>query len=316
MIERKLRAAAAYMERGWHVFTVSAGKRPWHNCKKCNEEMHDPSGCACLDCHGFYAASRDINRVRASLWLHGQETMLAVRTGAVSGIVALDAEGDDKDGYGQTGVEILDDWASWGAGELGDTLRACSASGGVHLLYAYPVGGGVAVGSRNRALPNLDIKADGGYIVVPPGEGRRWQNWGSWSDSLAVPGDALRAFMTSASSSAFTGAGGNGKAGISVLSSLRTADMIPAGIRYEFTRDLVYMLRKQGYAWDKAVEVARGYWERYEQPPAGVRSAGGVWYLPFTQVMYELERVWKRVEPEEAPSFKQMAWARRQSGQE
>lgn len=315
MIERKLRAAAAYMERGWHVFTVSGGKRPWHNCARCAVDMHSPSDCTCLDCHGFYAASRDINRVRASLWLHGQETMLAVRTGAVSGVLALDAEGDDKDGYGQTGVEILDEFPDWTNGAtLGDTLRATSAGGGVHLLYAYQQGS--PVNSRNRVLPNLDIKADGGYVVVPPGGGRAWQNWGSFSGSLAVPGDALLAFMTSASSSAFTGAGGNGKAGISVLSSLRTADTIPAGSRYEFTRDLVYMLRKQGYAWDKAVEVARGYWERYEQPPAGVRSAGGVWYLPFTQVMYELERVWKRVEPEEAPSFRQMAWARRQAEQE
>jgi bifunctional DNA primase/polymerase-like protein len=312
MIDRKIRAAAAYIARGWKVFTVSGGKRPWNNCKGCAAEQHSPEECICLDCHSFYAASGSIERVRASLWLHGQETMLAVRTGAASGIVAIDGEGDDKDGYGQTGLEILDSWEDWcPGGELADTLRSGTSGGGVHLLYQYPAGTGVVVGSRNRVLPNVDIKADGGYVVVPPGGGRNWLNWGEWSDRLAVPGDALLAFMTSAS-------GGNGQASAGGKSagalSLRTADVIPAGSRYEFTRDLVYHLRKQGYAWDKAVEICKGYWERYEQPPAGMRiGAGGVWYLPFTQMMYELERVWRRVEPE-APLAANLAdWAVRQS---
>lgn len=313
MIERKLRAAQAYIARGWHVFVVNGDKRPVGNCRSCNEEVHDPQTCTCLLCHSFYAATQNLNRVRAMLHTVPQG-MLAARTGAASGVVALDAEGSDKDGYGCTGVEILDQIGDWYAGvELAETLRSTTTGGGVHLLYRSQ--GGIT--SRNRVLPNVDIKAEGGYILLPPGGGRSWQNWSAWAGRLEQPSGELLAFLTSASgSSAFAAEPGNGKASKSLLSTLRTADVVPAGYRYEFTRDLVYFLRKRGYDWSEAVSICEQYWRRYQQPPDGVRIQDGIWYLPFTQVLYELKRAWVRVAPEAPVSVAQMAWARRIAGSE
>lgn len=307
MIQRKMNAAAAYIERGWKIFVVSAEKRPLRNCAKCAiaTQEHDAATCPCLTCHAFYAATDDVNRIRAMLWTV-DGGMLALATGKISGVVAIDAEGDDKDGFGETGLEVLDAFDTWSGGTcLTDTLRSATTGGGVHLLYQYPGTG--AVQSRNRVLPNVDVKADGGYVVLPPGGNRSWLNWSAWSDRLEVPDDALKAWMTTASAVAKHGQG-------SILSSFRRAETVPAGHRYEFTRDLVYFLRKQGYAWDDAVRVCEGYWARYEQPPGGAKVSGGVWFLPFKQVMYELERVWKRVEPEKALSFQQMSWVRKQDG--
>jgi hypothetical protein len=265
-------------------------------------------------CHGFYAATLDMNRIRAMLWTIGADGMLAVRTGSVSGVFAIDAEGDDKDGFGQTGVEVLDEWETW-AGEdaaLGDTLRAQTSGGGLHLLYEMPGSGGLV--GKNRILPNMDLKADGGYVVVGPGGGRKWLNWGSREGRLEAPGDGLLKFLREVSGH---GSGGGRGGGSSQFGALRTADVIPAGKRYEFTRDLTYHLARNRLQLGISREQARGicheYWLRYEQPPGwrdGVKRVGGLWFLPFSQMEYELTRAWARVIPEEPVSFQLMEWAR------
>jgi hypothetical protein len=47
--------------------------------------------CACLTCHGFYAATLDVARVEEMVRLHPRG-LLAVRTGAVSGTVVIDVD--------------------------------------------------------------------------------------------------------------------------------------------------------------------------------------------------------------------------------
>lgn len=315
-IEKKLRAAEAYTARGWHVFVVTAEKRPMGNCARCAVDQHDPGACECLMCHAFYAGTRDMNRVRAMLWTVGGGGMLAVRTGSVSGLFAIDGEGDDKDEFGSTGVEVLDDWESWAGeeGGLGDALVARTAGGGLHLLYEMPGDAG-GIGSRNRILPNVDVKGNGGYVVVGPGGGRSWLNWGSRGGKLGVAGPGLLKFLREAVGSGGRGGGLAGRG--SVLGALRTADVIPAGKRYEFTRDLTYHLARNRLQLGITREQARGicheYWLRYEQPPGwrdGVRRVGGLWFLPFSQMEYELTRAWSRVSPEEPVSFQLMEWAR------
>lgn len=301
MITRQLRAAEAYITRGWKVFALNASKMPLRNCHACRPGLcPGKEDCRCPDvaCHGFYAATDNIRHVTAMLWRVGEGGTLAVRTGPASGIVALDAEGDDKDEYGQNGVSVLDEFPTWTEGiELPATLKAHTSGGGVHLLYRLPAAAGTAVGSRNRALPNLDIKGEGGYIAVPPAAGRRWDDWQA---ILEEPGDELLAWMTDRTGGrTSSGAGGTGSG---LLSSLRTADTIPSGTRYEFLRDLVYHLRRSGTGMDEATSVCRGYWERFAQPPAARYE------FPWSQVVYELGRAWLRVEPEQPLSFAQQNW--------
>lgn len=306
-VDRYMRAAEKYVQRNWYVFVLSAGKIPLRNCARCQPGAGCPGQDACrcgtIGCHGFWSATQNMDHIRALLWRAGEGGGLAVRTGSASGIVVVDAEGTDDDGYGATGVEVIDEIEQWTEGlSLPDTLRARSAGGGVHLFYALPPG--VVAAGRGRRLPNVDVKGDGGYVAVPPAKGRGWHDW---SAKMEEPGDALLAWLCGTSHRAGSGGVGGSTAGsgngAGILSALRTADVIPSGQRYEFTRDLVYHLRRNGHGYDEALRVCRGYWDRYAQPPAAR------WELPWSQVVYELDRVWARVAPEAPLSFARQAWA-------
>ena len=90
-----LRAARDYIiRRGWPVFVLSSSKVPVPNCERCRKE-HTTSqqmrDCACLTCHGFYAATLDMARVQEMMRLH-PGGLLAIRTGAVSGTVVVDVD--------------------------------------------------------------------------------------------------------------------------------------------------------------------------------------------------------------------------------
>lgn len=303
-IQEQLDAAREYIALGWRLFVVHASKGPLYNCDRCKPGAGCPGQdrCVCggISCHGFWAATTDVDRLRALLWRLGPGNgALALRTGSASGVFVVDAEGEDKDGAGWTGLEILDDIERWTDGVvLPRTLRAVTSGGGVHLYYRMPSEG---LAGRNRILPNVDVKADGGYVVLPPARGRRWLNWG---DRLEEPGDALTVWLSPRLPG---GSGGTGK-GAGILSSFRNSAVIPSGIRYEFTRDLVYHLRRSGTDLDEATRICRAYWERYAQPP------DAKWPMPWEKVVYELDRVWARVQPEQRMSFAQQAWLNRRKG--
>lgn len=156
-----VRAALAAAERGWPVFLLGRSKRPVANCPACRDGSHKPADCSCLTCHGFYAATTEPERIVAMVAAvpRGQ---LAVRTGASSGLVVVDID------PGHGGVSSLA--ASIGAGLLPRTAYVLTGSGGLHLYYRHP----------GRHVPNsqgrdgiglgrgIDVRADGGYVVVPP----------------------------------------------------------------------------------------------------------------------------------------------------
>lgn len=285
-VNRLMTAATAYIERGWYVFTVSESKIPWANCDRCAPGAHGGIECSCLSCHGHLAGTRDVSRVRAMIWGRGGNCRLALDCGR-SGLVVIDAEGDDRSGVGMTGLEALDQVESFtgGRGLPATELRAVTGSGGVHLFYT-----GTAR-SANRVLPNVDMKAGGGFVVVPPAEGRNWLSWtgepGTWDPEL---------FADTA-----TRASGGGASTGGPLRDRVVDGIVPAGERYEYTRNLVYKLRKRDVSRAEAEEVMRREWSRYAQPP----SASSV--LPWSQVLYELDRCWARVQPERL-SATQQAW--------
>lgn len=140
---------------------------------------HVRCGCGNPDCQkigkhplmrGWLSGDRpSLDTVRR--WLHEWPHMnLGVATGPASGIAVLDV--DPRNG----GVDSLSQLVGR-FGELPATLTAQTGGGGSHLVYAHP---GRKVASRAGALgPGLDIKADGGQIVVAPslhasGQRYRW----------------------------------------------------------------------------------------------------------------------------------------------
>lgn len=280
-VERKTAAAQAYLERGWRLFTVQESKRPWQNCAACPTGAHDGWECGCLFCHSFLAASADADTVAQMISLR-PAGLLAVATGAVSGIFVVDAEGTDRVKCGRTGLDVIEDYDWWG-----DTLKAETSGGGLHLFYDMPAGAGMS--SRNRVLHNVDIKADGGYVVLPPAQGRRWRNWVAKGGVAEAPEESLLAWAREIKGGS---AGRTGGSGGTTLKDRLVDGRVPAGERYEFLRDLVYKLRKRGVTRADAYEACAAWYERFDQPPVAETE------LPWRQVEYELERVWARVEPD------------------
>lgn len=165
-----LAAALDTAALGWPVFVLGRTKRPVANCPPCRKAAdqpgnggHDPAACGCLTCHGFYAATTDPDRIAAML-AAVPRGLLAVRTGAASGLVVVDI--DPRHG-GRVDPALMP-----------PTRAVATGHDGWHLYYRHP---GQPVPSR--PLPGragVDVKADGGYVVLPPsvhpdtGRAYRW----------------------------------------------------------------------------------------------------------------------------------------------
>ncbi len=150
-----LTAALYYAERGWPTFPLGRSKRPVANCADCRtaDPSHDPCACSCLCCHGFHAATADPDRIAAMRKTH-PKGLLAVRTGAASGLVVVDI--DPRNG-GALDSDLMP-----------PTATVVTGGGGWHLYYRYP-GNGQTISSRGLpGHPGVDIKADGGYVAAPP----------------------------------------------------------------------------------------------------------------------------------------------------
>lgn len=178
--DEKLYAGLAYIARkpSWPVFVLSQSKMPVANCESCKAGHTTPvqmEACSCLTCHGFHAATTDPDHLAEMLRLHPRG-LLAIRTGAPSGIVVIDV---DPPGIGTMKMLVSE-------GVLPRTLAAVTGRRGYHMVYAHP--GGKIMSGAGKGGPGVDVKADGGYIVAPPSVHpvtRRPYQW------LGSPGDDL-----------------------------------------------------------------------------------------------------------------------------
>jgi len=104
-------------------------------------------------------ASSDDDTIAA--WMASwPDANIGVATGAASGFFVLDV---DPDHGGEDSLALLEQEH----GQLPDTPRARTGSGGTHYLFRLPVGGAVT-NSAGRVGKGLDIRGDGGQIVVAP----------------------------------------------------------------------------------------------------------------------------------------------------
>lgn len=153
LITEALRLADA----GRPVFFLGRSKRPVANCPDCRDvdDSHDREACPCLQCHGFYSATRDHDRIR-EMFRAVPGGMLAVRTGAPSGVVVVDID----PGSGGDLLPLIE------RGLTPPTAYVRTGSGGMHLYYRHP---GVPVPcSQSRIGQGIDVRGDLGYAVAPP----------------------------------------------------------------------------------------------------------------------------------------------------
>ncbi len=135
------RAASAALDlarRGWPVFP-------------CRRDSKTP-----LTRNGFKDATLNPDEIGGLF--QTLDPNVAVRTGAVSGIVVLDVDGDD-------GFESLHRLARE-HGPLPRTASVKTPRGGQHFYFAHP--GGTVPCSVGNLGPGLDVRGDGGYVLVPP----------------------------------------------------------------------------------------------------------------------------------------------------
>lgn len=145
-------AALWYAAHGWAVFPIEPrGKRP-------------------ATAHGLKDATRDAETVRR-WWTSRPECNVGAAMGAASrGIFALDLDVHDADG-----LATLREW-ELANGELPETARSVTGSGGEHLFFRAASGNSAPRNSANGEL-GVDVRGDGGYVVLPPSvnaEGRAY----------------------------------------------------------------------------------------------------------------------------------------------
>ena len=153
----KLTAALAYAKRlTWAVLPLHSVNADG-TCT-CRKPECDSIGKHPRTKHGFHEATRDQEQI-SQWWTQWPDANIGVRTGAESGIVVIDIDprkgGDDS--FEDLEKEI---------GKLPDTAEQHTGSGGRHLIFNYP--GKEVKCSRSELGSGIDVKGDGGYIVVPP----------------------------------------------------------------------------------------------------------------------------------------------------
>lgn len=145
-----LRAALGYAKRNVPVFPLEpAGKRP-------------------LTYSGFWEATTDARLIEA-WWRRWPTANVGAPTGRGSGLLVLDV--DPAAG----GLESLADLERSNE-PLPKTTRARTGGGGTHAFFRYPADEEV----RNSAGwlgPGLDVRGEGGYVVVPPSRTKGTYEW-------------------------------------------------------------------------------------------------------------------------------------------
>ena len=166
----KKRAALAYaMKLQWRVFPlhhIENGVCTCYERERCNSPGKHPRVS-----NGLHAATKD-ERIINQWWTQWPNANIASPTGAVNGFIAVDI--DLRHGGNESFDDLISEY-----GNIPDTVEAITGSQGRHILFRHPGG---TVKNQSDMLPGIDIRGDGGYIVVAPSNHISGNEYG-WEDS-------------------------------------------------------------------------------------------------------------------------------------
>ena len=142
--------------------------------------------------NGFYNATTDLEQIE-KWWNKNPNYNIGIATGKLSnGLVVIDVDMDsDK---GKVGYETLKQWEREN-GPLPDTWLSITGSGGYHFIYRDDKN----YNSSQGLYDDIDIKANGGYIVAPPSihpNGHRYEwEFGPGDGEIAKVNDVVASFL-------------------------------------------------------------------------------------------------------------------------
>lgn len=144
------REALALAKQGIPVFPCRPDKRPYVQ-------------------KGLHAATTDLQTVES--WFSTfRDAKIGVPTGERSGFWVADLDR-------KPGIDGPDTWADLEVqnGRADDTRTVITPSGGYHLYFKHP-GAGIKIGTNAGQLGlGVDIRGDGGYVIVPPSAGYEYE---------------------------------------------------------------------------------------------------------------------------------------------
>ena len=146
--------ALALLSRGWSIVPLHTPVRQGCSCGR--SDCPSPGKHPRLPWERWQRQRPTVEMVRR-WWRRWPAANLGIVTGAVSGVIVLDV--DPRHGGDRSLKDLEDEF-----GSLPATLEVRTGGGGRHLYFRHP---GAAVVPRPTA-PGLDIKGDGGLVVVPP----------------------------------------------------------------------------------------------------------------------------------------------------
>lgn len=170
--------ALEYAGKGWKVFPVHypvfvEGQPVRCSCGKadCGSLAKHPA-----TPHGLKDATDDPEQIKR-WWAKNPFWNVGIVTGEASNLIVIDVDQHDADG--------IDTWkkleAKWGEVV---TRTARTGGNGLHNLFTHP---GVRIGNRTAALPGIDVRGDGGYIVAPGSVHASGNEYGWLNDNAVIP---------------------------------------------------------------------------------------------------------------------------------
>lgn len=148
--------ALQYAQAGLRIFPLSpCDKKPLGGTRGCKE------------------ATDDISVIK-KWWTDNPFYNIGIATG--NGIVVIDVD----EGDGKSGEDSIRKWQEE-HGNLPTTMTSITGNGGRHLIYRCDGN----YQNHVSVIPNVDIRADGGYIVAPPSihpNGRRYK----WNNDFSI----------------------------------------------------------------------------------------------------------------------------------
>ncbi|MBI6630361.1 bifunctional DNA primase/polymerase [Pontibaca salina] len=162
--------ALKYAEQGFAVFPAYSIQEGECTCGNptCSSAGKHP-----MIAGGFKAASTDPDTIQ-QWWTDWPNANVAIATGSISNLFVLDVDiGEEK--QGEAALERLE-------AEIGPLPRDAvvqTGSGGYHIYMQMP--DQPIRGNAGKLGPNLDVRADGGYVIAPPsthisGNSYTWEN--------------------------------------------------------------------------------------------------------------------------------------------